>query len=153
MTIPINALITAPRGLSSVCLCGCVRPSCDVRLVSAQHRWVYLAARHACNLPTLISLPALFFLSSFRLLFCSFNDSSTADHNDSQPPCVYSVESGDTSFSCSNWPFFFWSADLNIPPCLLILSLCASCSLKDDDPVSWFCLVLRFLHSGASVGI
>lgn len=33
----------------------CVWPSCDVRLVSALHRWVYLAARRACNLPTFIS--------------------------------------------------------------------------------------------------
>lgn len=51
-----------------VCVGGCVRPSCDVRLVSAQHRWVYLAARRACNLPTFIPLFSLF-LPPSRVLF------------------------------------------------------------------------------------
>lgn len=84
-----------------MCLCacvgGCARPSCDVRLVSALHRWVYLAARRACNLATFIplslfsrlSLPPA--VSCFALLI----ESSAVDHNDSEfvvcEQCRYSL--------------------------------------------------------------
>lgn len=75
MTIPINALITTLRGFSlsvrmCVCVCVCARPAvlCDVRLVQALHRWVYLAARRACNLPTFIHLSPL--LSLFLPVWC-----------------------------------------------------------------------------------
>lgn len=94
MTIPINALITTPQGLRFVCVCGCVRPSCDVRLVSALHRWVYLAARRACNLPTFIPLALLFSLSLLiRSVSCFvlLIESSVFDHNDSQLLSAHTV--------------------------------------------------------------
>ena len=111
MTIPINALITTPRGLSFVCLCVCVQRSCDVRLVPALHRWVYLAARRACNLPTFIHLSPLLSLALSPSVWCFvlLIESSVVDLNDSQSLCVHNVkqDSSDMPRICNlqtlNW--------------------------------------------------